>query len=368
MEIKNNIKIIIGFLLTVLVFLYLANFVMYQAILLIFGITSASFLAIGVLGILGISMIASLILGMRYYNVFTRTYSLFSMTWMGFFGYFFLASVLYILEFSYIGDPSRFFALILFILVIITGVYGIFHAKKLVIKEISVELPKLPEIWRKRKAVWISDLHVGQINAEKYVARVIEKLKNISPDILFIGGDLFDSPTAKKTLEFILPFRELSVPLGIYFITGNHEGYGDNHLLLQKIKEAGIRILHDEKLILDNLQIIGVDFISTEKEPDFRKVLAILAINKNMPLILLKHEPRYITAAVEAGVSFQISGHTHQGQQWPFEYLTRLIYERFAYGLRQLGDMQVYTSSGTGTWGPPMRIGTDNEIVVFTFI
>lgn len=364
----NRIKIIFGFLLPVLLFLCLANFIIYEAVLLVFGIAPPSFLVMGILCILGVSFIMSLFLGMRFYNVFTRIYYRFSMIFMGFFGYFFLASIVYIFEFLSIGDPSRFFALILFGLVIMVGIYGIFHVRKLIVKTITIKLPNISEIWHKRKVVWISDLHIGQINGRKYTERVVKKLKIISPDIIFIGGDLFDGTNTKEVFEYILQFHELAVPLGIYFITGNHEGYGNNNLLIQKINEAGIRILNDEKIVIDNLQIIGVDFKTTAKENNFKKILANLLIDIKMPSILLKHEPRYTNVAQEAGISFQISGHTHQAQQWPFEYLTRLIYGRFAYGLQQLGNMQVYTSSGVGTWGPPMRVGTDSEIIVFTFI
>jgi hypothetical protein len=190
-------------------------------------------------------------------------------------------------------------------------------------------------------------------------------LKQISPDILFIGGDLFDGPSSEETLDNVLLFRNLAVPIGMHFVTGNHESYGKSELFLKKISEAGIRILNNEKVIIDGLQIIGVDFASTAKKEDFKKVLADLQIDRNMPSILLKHEPRYIDIAEQAGIAFQISGHTHKGQQWPLEYFKRIIYGRFIYGLNRLRNIQVYTSSGTGTWGPPMRVGTDCEIVVF---
>jgi len=360
-------RTVILFLLTILVFLFLANVVVYEAALLALGISRFSFSIMAILGIFGVSFILSSILGMFFCDIFTRTYYLLSMIWVGLFGYLFFASGLYVLLFPYLGNSAKFFALILFILTIATSAYGVLHARKLFIKNITVKLPGLPEIWQKRKVVWISDLHVGQINGEKYIGRVIKELKIISPDILFIGGDLFDGPTAPKILDYISQFLEFLVPLGMYFITGNHEGYRNSELFLQKIKETGIRVLNDEKIVLDNLQIIGVDFKTTAKNDDFKKVLTNLAINKDMPSILLKHEPRYIETAREAGVFFQISGHVHRAQQWPLEYFARLVYGRFASGLKWAGKMQVYTSSGTGTWGPPLRVLTNSEIVVFKF-
>ena len=94
---------------------------------------------------------------------------------------------------------------------------------------------------------------------------------------------------------------------------------------------------------------------------------ARLAIDRAKPSILLKHEPSNLPVAQEAGINLMVSGHTHQGQLWPMEYVARWSYKGFAYGLKKLGEMQVFVSSGTGTWGPPMRVGTYGEIVVFIF-
>ena len=99
----------------------------------------------------------------------------------------------------------------------------------------------------------------------------------------------------------------------------------------------------------------------------FKNVLGGLSFDPRRPSVLLKHEPKDIHIAEEAGISFQISGHTHKAQIWPFNYVTSIIYKRFAYGLQKFKKMQVYTSSGIGTWGPPMRLGSDSEIVIFSF-
>lgn len=361
----NNRKVILIFISAILVFLYLANLVVYEATLIIFNLSNLSFLVMSILGVLGVSFIASIFLGMRYYNIFTRTYSTIAMSWMGFFIYFFLASVIYILEYLFIGDASRCFAFALFGLIILAGIYGVFHKRKLVVKEVKVNISNIYDIWLERKIVWISDLHIGQINGKKFVERVIEKLRKISPDILFIGGDLFDGSSAEGILKCISPFKKLPVPLGMYFVMGNHEGFGNSEIFSKTISDVGIRILNNEKIIIDGLQIVGVDYLNTSKESDYKKIIDELKINRNIPSILLKHEPRFINITESAGISLQISGHTHKAQQWPLEYLARLIYGRFTYGLNRLGNTQVYTSSGTGTWGPPIRVGTDCEIIVF---
>ncbi len=363
----RNIKIAFLALPLLLTLLFIATFIVYDALILTFGVPEFSIWIAGTLGILTLSILLSLILGSRHYNAFTRAYYRASMIWMGLFGYLFIGALFLLFTALYFIEPSQLLSATLFFLISAIIAYGILHAQKLVVKNITITLPSLPESWRGKKALWISDLHIGQIYGEKRVAQIVENIKKVSPNIVFIGGDLYDGSITTHIVNAIEPFRKLSIPSGIYFVAGNHEGHGDRNLFFKKIKEVGITILNDEKIILDGLQLIGVDFESTTKKTDFQAVLDRLHIDRNLPSILLKHEPRYVELAEKAGISFQISGHTHRAQQWPFEYLAKLTYGRFAYGLQKLENMWTYTSSGAGTWGPPIRVGTDCEIVVFTF-
>jgi predicted MPP superfamily phosphohydrolase len=116
------------------------------------------------------------------------------------------------------------------------------------------------------------------------------------------------------------------------------------------------------------LQIVGVDWAQAANTERFRMILASIAIDREHPSILLKHEPKDLDVASERGISLQISGHTHRAQQWPLEYVARRVYNGYSYGLKNYREMLVYISSGAGTWGPPMRVGTDCEVVVFTFV
>jgi predicted MPP superfamily phosphohydrolase len=164
----------------------------------------------------------------------------------------------------------------------------------------------------------------------------------------------------------VAPFKNMKAPQGVFFITGNHEEFGDSTAFINAVKSVGIRTLVDEKTEVDGVEIIGVDYHNASDKKQFAHILSKLAIDKAKPSILLKHEPKDIDVARDAGISLQISGHTHRGQLWPFEYMAKLVYKGFSYGLKSLGTTQVYVSSGVGTWGPPMRVGTDGEIVVFT--
>jgi predicted MPP superfamily phosphohydrolase len=128
-----------------------------------------------------------------------------------------------------------------------------------------------------------------------------------------------------------------------------------------------MRVLQDEMVEIDGLQLIGVDYHNASNATRFKDLLSKLAINPIKASILLKHEPKDLNIAQAAGISFQISGHTHDAQMWPLNYIGQFVHSGFAYGFKRFKDMQVYTSSGTGTWGPPMRVGTDSEIVFLTF-
>ena len=248
------------------------------------------------------------------------------------------------------------------------SVYGIFHAKNISVVEIQVPMRHLPLKWKNRKAIWISDLHLGQIHSASFTRKIVKKINTLSYDIIFIGGDLYDGTSAPDIHELIAPLKELSAPQGIYFITGNHEEFGDSGKFISAVKSIGIEILQDRMINVDGLQLIGVDYLTASNRDQFKKILSGLPIDTNKFSILLKHEPKDLDVALDAGISLQISGHTHRAQLWPLGYLANFIYKGFAYGLKTLGDMQIYTSSGVGTWGPPMRVGTNSEIVVFDFI
>jgi predicted MPP superfamily phosphohydrolase len=165
----------------------------------------------------------------------------------------------------------------------------------------------------------------------------------------------------------IKPFSRISVPYGIYFITGNHEEFYDNTPYLQAVRRAGIHVLDNEKVELDGLQIIGVDYRDSRREEQFRAILEEMNLDPQKPSILLKHAPLHLQVAREHRISFQLSGHTHQGQVFLLRFITSMAYQGYDYGLNCFGDLLVYTSSGAGTWGPPMRLDTKPEIVVITF-
>jgi predicted MPP superfamily phosphohydrolase len=250
---------------------------------------------------------------------------------------------------------------------VVASFYGFINAGVTRTTRINVQLPHLPDHWKGKTAVWVSDTHLGPVRNYRFAQDVAAKVNNLNPDILFIGGDLYDVE-AVDLGRMIEPFSRISPPLGTYFVTGNHEEFGDNTPFLEAIRRAGIHVLYNEKMDVDGLQIIGVDYRDSRKEDQFRTILEKMDIDHRKPSILLKHTPFHLQVAREQGISLQLSGHTHQGQVFLFRFITSRVYQGYDYGLKWFGDLLVYTSSGAGTWGPPMRIDTKPEIVVITFI
>jgi predicted MPP superfamily phosphohydrolase len=231
---------------------------------------------------------------------------------------------------------------------------------------VTVKLPNLPEAWHGRTAAVVSDLHLGHVRNTGFLQRLLRNISRLRPDVVFIPGDLFDgTPLDATRLEKL--WAEFSAPLGTYFVTGNHEQFTSPSKYLEAIRQFGIHVLENEKVVLDGLQIVGIHFRDSANVERFRSILRRAALDPAVATILLVHNPNRLPLAAEAGISLQISGHTHRGQFFPWTMLVARLYGPFAYGLNHYGNLAIYTSCGAGTWGPPMRLGSNPEIVLMRF-
>jgi hypothetical protein len=194
----------------------------------------------------------------------------------------------------------------------------------------------------------------------------VAKVMREKPDAVFVAGDLYDG-TAIDAAQAAEPLRGLRAPQGTYFVAGNHEQFGDDSKYLHAVRNTGVRVLHNEKIEAENLQIVGVPYNHASQDEHFRSVLRHIGLDRNRASILLTHAPDRPHVAEAEGISLQVSGHTHVGQFFPWTWMARRIYRQFAYGLSRIGKMLVYTTSGAGTWGPPLRLGSTPEIVLFHF-
>ena len=255
----------------------------------------------------------------------------------------------------------------LLIAAIAAALYGVINARHLRIRRITVELPNLPECWRGRQALLISDMHLGHVNGASFAERIADKARQLNPAIIFLAGDLFDGGRVDPHRE-VAPLLKLKPRLGVFFVGGNHEEFGGASRFEEALRAGGIRVLHNECVVVDGLRIIGLAYRESAYPLHTRAFLEGLRLKDGPASILLNHVPNRLPMAEHAGVSLQLSGHTHGGGQvFPFNFITRRAFGKFTYGLQRFGAMQVYTSSGAGTWGPPMRVGTSPEIVLLTF-
>jgi predicted MPP superfamily phosphohydrolase len=324
-----------------------------------------------VLGLLSVSFVVASLLAFRCTNALLRAFYRVAAVWMGLVSFLFLAAVSSWTIFGVArlaGLHMNFHRTVelLFGAAVVAGIYGVYNASWTRITRTTVRLANLPAAWRGRRAALISDVHLGHVRNGSFLRRLVAKILNEEPDAIFIAGDLYDG-TAIDARRAAEPLNELTAPNGVYFVAGNHEQFGDDSKYLSAIAAAGVRVLSNEKVEVDGLQIIGVPHRNATQDRHLASALQGIGVDRDRASVLLTHAPDHPEIAEAAGVSLQLSGHTHLGQFVPWSWMARRIYRQFVYGLNRIGRMQVFTSSGAGTWGPPLRLGSNPEIVMLEF-
>ena len=322
-------------------------------------------------GALAIVFIPATILRFRSTHPALRVIYALSASWLGALNFAFFAAVAcWMVEAvawtTAFPLPRSSIAAVLYGAALVATVYGLINAAWLRTTRVTVKLPNLPEAWQGRTAALVTDLHLGPLSGPDFLRRVLARLRTLQPDAVFISGDMFDGPTLGLD-ALVAPWREFSPPKGIFYVTGNHDEFAERNLYLDPVRRVGIHVLNNEKVSLDGLQIVGVHDSEAGNPAELREALRQARIDRQRPSILLAHRPVNLPLVEGEGISLQLSGHTHEGQIWPWNLLVSRIYGRFAYGLNKLGKLQVYTSSGAGTWGPPLRVDTRSEIVLIQF-
>jgi uncharacterized protein len=323
------------------------------------------------LGFLSVSFVAASLLAYRYTNAPLRAFYRAAAVWMGMLTFLFFAAVFSWVIFGaarWAGRDVNFHRTVelLFAAAAVAGFCGVINASWTRITRTTVRLANLPAAWRGRTAALISDVHLGHVRNGHFLRRMVAKILREEPDAIFIAGDLYDG-TAIDARRAAEPLGKLVAPHGVYFVAGNHEQFRDDRKYLDAITAAGVRVLSNEKVEADGLQIAGVPYLSATHGEHFASVLRGIRLDRDRASILLTHAPDHPEVAEAAGVSLQLSGHTHLGQFVPWSWMARRMYRQFVYGLSRIGNMQVFTSSGAGTWGPPLRLGSNPEIVMLQF-
>jgi hypothetical protein len=242
--------------------------------------------------------------------------------------------------------------------------YGVWNAYHPRLVNCQVRIKNLPPAWRGKTLVQLSDVHLGQILRAKFLARAVDRINAQNPAMVLITGDLFDGADGNLE-ELVAPLNRLVAPQGIYFATGNHETYLGVERACAALRTTPVRILSDESVVVDGLQVVGISYPQRGHALHFAEKMAALPdFDPALPSILLYHSPSQIAAAKAAGINLQLSGHVHQGQIFPLQFITRMLFGKYYHGLHEEGDYTLYTTSGAGVWGPTMRTGNHPEIVV----
>jgi len=250
--------------------------------------------------------------------------------------------------------------------IVVAGYYNARHPRE---KTINLQIDKAINSKSNIKLLLATDIHLGALCGDIRERKLVELIKSHQPDLVLFAGDIVDGdlgPVLRKKLGKHL--NEIKPPMGLYAVPGNHEYIGGAKKTIPYLKSLGLKVLQDETVILPN----GIVLVGREERESKRfnghqrKPLRELIknIDKELPIIVMNHQPYPLQEAVENKVDLHLSGHTHHGQMWPFGYLTKAIFE-ISWGLEKRENTTLYVSSGFGTWGPPIRTGNHPEIVIF---
>lgn len=367
-----NILIPIFFLSLLVAILLGAHWFLCFSFISFFSLSGSSQkIILGFFIFLGISFILSSILAHWNDNIFFRTYYFFSGVWLGILNNFVLSAILIWLiiligRFFNLNLNPTILASPIFVIAFFLSIYGVWNALNPEIKNISVSIPNLPAEWHDKKIIQLSDVHLGHIYREKYIERIVEKINSEKTEMVLITGDLFDGMDGNLA-PIIKPLEDIQTKQGVFFVTGNHETYLGLENTFTALKNSQLKIIRDEVIDVSGLKLIGISYPERNEKKDVVKVLESLKKDYfGQPNILLYHTPTNILEIKNQGINLELCGHTHVGQFFPFNLITKLVYRGYDHGLFEMGNYTLYTSNGAGTWGPTMRIGNTPEIVVIT--
>ena len=256
----------------------------------------------------------------------------------------------------------------IFIIVFILVGFGIWTAQNKVITNYEVNIDKDAGEITSLNVVMVSDVHMGIEINENGVNEMVNSINKLNPDIVLFCGDIFDENTPKKLKEYSREtFKNIKSKYGVYDITGNHEyGAGNLSETISYFEDANIKFLKDEQIkIANSFYVVGRNDPANKRATgqDVAPLKDIMKdVDKSLPIIVLNHRPEGLVEAETEGVDLQLSGHTHNGQIFPGNLVTNYLNEK-SYGYLKKDNFNLIVSSGYGTWGPPMRVGSISEIV-----
>jgi len=266
-----------------------------------------------------------------------------------------------------VRHPGSFLAIVGVSLAIMVA--GHLNAINTRVKVLEINIDKKIPAGSELRAVLISDIHLGIINRSSRLEKLVEKINQLRPDIVFFAGDIVDEGVSLEEEEKMVGLlKKIESPLGLYACPGNHEYYGGFERNISYLEKAGVNVLLDRAARIDGwFYVIGrkdrASLRSGQKRLSLKEIIDRDSVDRSWPLLVLDHQPLYLQEAAEAGVDLQLSGHTHAGQLFPLDIINRFVYEK-NWGYLKKGPTHIYVSSGSGTWGPAVRTGSRSEIIL----
>lgn len=328
---------------------------------------------------LSLSYIAGRFLERKFLNWFSSIFVWIGSIWLAAMVYFLLfvaaLDILRLLNFiipffpkliytNYVSTKLIVFAVIS-ILVMVVVLSGFINARNPKIKNLNIDISKPGNKFKQLKIAVASDIHLGTIISQTRLGKIVKKINSLDADLVLLPGDVVDEdigPVIRHNLGETI--RKIKSKYGVYAITGNHEYIGGVEPACKYLVEHGVIELRDKTVnIEDSLYIIGREDRSKRNRKSLDELME--GIDKNLPMILMDHQPVHLEEAEKAGIDLQLSGHTHHGQLWPFNFITKKVYE-LSWGYKKKGNTKYYVSCGVGTWGPPIRTGNRPEIIALT--
>ncbi|SFB11096.1 hypothetical protein SAMN04515620_11870 [Collimonas sp. OK607] len=267
-------------------------------------------------------------------------------------------------------DQFAFWSAVAVLLVtVLTSIIGFFNARRLAaVVDVDVPISGLPAALHGYSIVQISDIHVGPTIKHNYLDAIVNKVNTLKPDLIAVTGDLVDG-SVQQLAAHTAPLAKLRSRHGAYFVTGNHEYYSNAPEWVAEVRRLGLTVLMNQHVVIDHqgasLLVAGVTDYSAHHFDEAQRSdphAALAGGPRHVALkLLLAHQPRSAAAAADAGFDLQLSGHTHGGQFFPWNFFVPLQ-QPYTAGLRRLRNLWVYTSRGTGYWGPPKRLFAPSEI------
>jgi len=257
-------------------------------------------------------------------------------------------------------------ALVVIVLTFIIVLAGHVNALFPRLRTVEIDITKPANGLKELNVVVMSDIHLGTIIRSTYLGILVDRVNQLKPDLVLLAGDIVDedvSPLAEQDMAKIL--QGIQSTYGVYAITGNHEYFSGVRAAVSYLEKSNITVLEDTTVkVADSFYIVGRKDRMAERMAGGRKNLEDLVNNldHSLPLILMDHQPYHLEVAEENGIDLQLSGHTHHGQLFPFNYITYKIYEN-SWGYLKKGNTHYYVSCGVGTWGPPIKTNSVPEIV-----